>query len=264
MGANHGKNSNSKNIVSHYIYIYGIDESMPDISRELVSFISPNIDLIKSIGVELSIFYLSETDIKDPEINQLLEKNNITKLPALKIKQKNKKILFTGNNKIIDYYAQLLGSDFLQNKKNYESMKQQQFLTKRNNLISQQNKMPQYQNPEIFQNAPFQYQNAPFQYQNAIQSKKSLPPKSNDDDDDDVSINDTKGIMDNFNKSIKERELRSKHSKKHSHGQEQSNTQEQVPKKHNLPPNILKEDIPFREGELDELLSDNLNTEFSI
>jgi hypothetical protein len=286
MGANIGKSGhNSHNV--HYVYIYGIKESMPDISKELISFIAPNIELIESIGVQLQIFYLSDNDIKDSEIHKLLSKNNITKLPALKIKQKNKKNnqknnqILHGNNQIIDYYAQLLGNDFLKNKKNYDIMQQRYFLEKKNNLskftpqsnqlTTQVNQLtPQYNNqltPQYNNQLTPQYNNqlTP-QYNNQLMPNNEI---KNGGDSDDEAINSTKDMMHNFDKLVKQRSSMNKNLQKKipssqnlQNSQNSQNSQKKSTSKSYLE-NSFKEDLPFREGELDELLNDGSNDDLN-
>jgi len=109
-------NSKSKSdikIPHHFIYVYINDKiNIPAISKQLLIFINTNIDILKN-NCFFKIFYISYDDIKNNNQNlvQLLKKNNINDLPALKIKYKKKAgDIYVGTNSIIEYYFSQFGN----------------------------------------------------------------------------------------------------------------------------------------------------------
>jgi hypothetical protein len=110
MGNN--KSKPSIKIPYHFIYVYINDKiNIPEISIQLLLFIKANIELLKQQYI-FNIYYISYDDIKhNQSLVNLLKKNHINNLPALKIKdKKNSSNLYVGTNAIIEYYFSQLGN----------------------------------------------------------------------------------------------------------------------------------------------------------
>ena len=72
MGNNSSHNYNK---IHHFIYIYVNNEvDIPNITTELLAFISPNIDLIKCNQIDINIFNITNDNLNNKEIVKLLKK----------------------------------------------------------------------------------------------------------------------------------------------------------------------------------------------
>jgi hypothetical protein len=286
MGNNSSHNYNK---IHHFIYIYVNNEvDIPNITTELLAFISPNIDLIKSNQIDINIFNITNDNLNNKEIVKLLKKNNIGKLPALKIKNKNAKSLYIGNADIINYYYNLFGNKIIVTKMQQQLQLQNQQGQNQHGQNQQgqnqhgQNQQGQYKQRQNQQGQNQHGQNQQGQYKQ-LQKKSQIADEEDDysnyllteynsnindtDNDDDTlsPIGDNKNIMSKYDSMVKFRSDSNKtqHSapkqysepKQHKHSQSHKK-----PNKSSITPDMLK-DSPFRDGDLDNIgLDDNLDT----
>jgi len=279
MGNNKSKLDN-KNY--HFIYMYVNDKiDIPDLSKDLLNIIIPNMKIIQNSDINLKIFQITNDDLKNKNLSNLLKKNNINKLPALKIKN-NKTSLYIGNNDIINYYVELLGDIFIKRAQLY----QQQITTKYQQVGKNSNRTHNngnYNNSN-YNNGNYNngnYNNGNYNNGNYNNGNYNNEIYNNDNTEEETSIHDNKNIMSKFDEMVKFRsELKGPFLKNtNTNNSSLNNSSSNNLSSNNLSSNNLSsnkkikkikssikkkdlEDTPFKEGDLDDLdidLDDNLD-----
>lgn len=298
MGNN--KSSIKKNI--HYIYVYmGEENNVPDITTQLLDYITPHIESLAKYGIYIEIFKISSHLLTNPKVSKLLNKNKISKLPALKVKINNKYTLFIGNVKIMEYYNNLLKNIQMlppQTKNQMAPQRGQMTPPQRGQMPPppQRGQMPQPQQmmppqrgqiPQPPQMMPPQRGQIP-QQRAQIPPPQMMPPPQRaqippplDDNIEDIPIGEFKDLSSNYNNMVKFREDSKKYYKKaenrnitnnssnsshnnssnssHNHSNSShSHSQKKINHKSSITAKDLQ-DSPFREGELDDLLENNIS-----
>jgi hypothetical protein len=255
-------NSSHSDKIHHFIYIYtnnGID--IPNITTELLTFISPNIELIKSHKIDINIFNITNNNLNDKEIVKLLKKNNIGKLPALKIKNNNKTTLYIGNADIINYYYQLFGDKMIITKmqQHLQQMQPQPHMKPQmqQHMQQQPHMKPQMQHRQHQK----QSNNEEYDYSNYLLNEFSMGDDiADDNNDDDTSAINSKNIMSKYDNMVKLRSGGQQQQQQQQQPQQQPQKQKHKHKKSSITPDMLK-DSPFRDGDLDDIgLDDNLDS----
>lgn len=245
--------------INHFLYIHmnSQEEEMSDITKQVLSFIQPNIPILNNNGINMEVFTIDKFLLKNKDLIKLLKKNGILKLPALKIYDGNQSTLIIGANQILEYYNKYLGLQM---------------------SPPQQQKMSQPQRESSRQIA---------QQRPPPQKRSSLSPI--DDDGEEIAIGENKNISSKLDEMVKFREMSKKgyknndssynnnhnsygsnHNSKHSDEKNKSRHKDskssnKIKYKSNISAEDLK-DSPFREGDLDDLddLDDNISVSSSL
>ena len=263
--------SKKKPILIHYIYVYIGGQEIPQITKILLDFILPYIDILINYGISIQIFKINDHLLKNKDLIKQLERNKIAKLPALKIKEGGISNMLIGNNEIIHYYNNIFLQIGIDPQQIQQQMQQQ--IQKQMQPQMQPQMRPQMR-PQI-------------QPQMRPQIPKQVHRNFDDDidDDNDTSIGENKNLFSKFDKMVKYREdsknyYNNNPNKQHNinkdrhdqnrHDQnkhtQDSHKQDSPHQKNKYKSNITQEQLkesPFKEGEIDDLIEDNIITDIS-
>jgi hypothetical protein len=261
-----------KPILIHYIYVYVGGQEIPQITKILLDFILPYIDILINYGISIQIFKINDHLLKNKDLIKQLEKNKISKLPALKIKEGGISNMLIGNNEIINYYNNI----FLQIGIDPQQMRGQIQAQQMRGQIQPQQMRGQIQ-PQQMRG---QIQTQQMREQNNIPKQVHRNFDDDIDDDNDTSIGENKNLFSKFDKMVKYREdSKNYYNKPNSHSQnnysqnshlqnshsqnshsQNSHSHQKNKYKSNITQEQLKES-PFKEGEIDDLIEDNIITD---
>jgi hypothetical protein len=195
--------------IYHFLYIY-IDETednneLSSITKVLLNTIVPNIPNLKNNEIYVEIFQINKHTLKNKELIKLLKKNNILKLPALKIYNGSEHMLIIGANQIIEYYNKYLG------------------LSINMPLSSTANMQPPNKNIQLSPNRNINPPTSNINI-NSISNRRPPPllnrtPFINDDEDDDLPIGSNKNMTSRLDEMLKFREMTKKEYKNNDNSQ---------------------------------------------
>jgi hypothetical protein len=188
--------------IYHFIYIY-IDEEenneLSSITKVLLNMIMPNISKLKSNEIYVEVFQINKHTLKNKELIKLLKKNNILKLPALKIYNGSENMLIIGANQIIEYYNKYLGLPInMQSSSNAPNAPN----GPNGNIQPSPNR-----NIQTSSNTPNRNMQPPPNRKPLPQLLNRTPPIDEDEDDDDLPIGSNKNMTSKLDGMLKFREM---------------------------------------------------------
>ena len=205
--------------IKHNIYILD-HPTFKTNNISFLSYIKKNQDIIKQMGVKLTITSLTSNQLNDPEIGSFLKSKNIDLFPVLITDQK----IYKGMQEIVNIYENNI-SEYNQHLKNVEIYKQQiqqqqiqQQLMQRQMLMQQQQQQQvQQRTQQLKQQVQQQKQQqqpknyAPIDSDEQLHSymSQNLHSKSKNDDDNDDEVpfgdDENNSMMDTYRHMITRR-----------------------------------------------------------